>query len=153
MSQVVDPLEEIHKVAYADESVLPPPKVVKTAEQWEALLPKEAFYVCRKSDTENPFTGKFDKHYEKGIYRCIGCNEQLFKSDTKFNSGTGWPSFFSPATPNSIVYIKEGNARYFYEVKCATCHCVCSLKNMLSNYYYSLVVVAFGSCIQRWSQR
>ena len=71
-------------------------KVVKTAAEWKALLKPEAFNVLREEGTERPYSSPLDKEKRKGTFVCAGCDLPLFKSDTKFDSGTGWPSFYAP---------------------------------------------------------
>ena len=71
-------------------------KVSKTKEEWQEQLSPESFHVCREHGTEAPFTGKYNSHKAEGTYTCICCGAPLFYSDTKFNSGTGWPSYFEP---------------------------------------------------------
>lgn len=68
-------------------------KITKSDAEWKKQLTKKQYYILRTKGTEYAFSGKYNKHYTKGIYHCAGCNTPLFKSDTKFNSGTGWPSF------------------------------------------------------------
>lgn len=68
-------------------------KVIKTEAQWQKELTQEQYYILRKKGTEYAFSGKYNKHYKEGIYHCSACNTPLFKSTTKFDSGTGWPSF------------------------------------------------------------
>ena len=68
----------------------------KTDNDWKKLLSDESFRVTRQSGTERPFTGKYWNFNEDGIYKCICCGESLFESDTKFDAGCGWPSFFIP---------------------------------------------------------
>jgi peptide-methionine (R)-S-oxide reductase len=63
----------------------------------------EQYYVTRQKGTERPFTGKYNKHYKEGIYKCIGCGTALFVSDTKFDSGTGWPSFYQPISNENVA--------------------------------------------------
>jgi peptide-methionine (R)-S-oxide reductase len=70
--------------------------VAKTDAQWQEQLTPEAFQVLRKHGTERAGTSPLDKEYSKGTYRCAGCGTELFTSETKFNSGTGWPSFYQP---------------------------------------------------------
>jgi peptide-methionine (R)-S-oxide reductase len=71
-------------------------EVTKTDEEWKKLLTPEQYYVLRKHGTERAFTSPLDKQYGPGIYACAGCDLPLFSSKTKFNSGTGWPSFYQP---------------------------------------------------------
>jgi len=77
-------------------------KVVKTDEEWKQVLTPEQFEVARNKGTEPAFTGKYWNNHEKGIYRCVCCGNALFSSDTKFESGTGWPSFWAPIAPENI---------------------------------------------------
>ena len=97
-------------------------KVIKTEEAWRTQLSPEAYHVCREHGTEAPFSGKFYRHKEEGIYRCVCCGAPLFTSDTKFDSGTGWPSYFEPYSEDAMVEIKDtsfGMTRI--EVRCARC--------------------------------
>ena len=71
--------------------------ISKTNEEWKQELTKEQYKVCRLRGTEYPFTGKYWNYKEDGTYRCVCCGNELFDSETKFDSGTGWPSFWSPA--------------------------------------------------------
>lgn len=97
-------------------------KIVKSDKEWQGLLTAEQFQVARKKGTERPHTGKYDKFYEKGIYRCVCCGTDLFRSETKFDSGTGWPSFYAPIAPENVRTEKD---RSFFvertEVLCARC--------------------------------
>ncbi len=77
-------------------------KVNKTDEQWRAILSPEAFYVTRQRGTERAFTGQYWDHRARGIYRCVCCNTALFASDTKFDAGCGWPSYFEPLDPQNV---------------------------------------------------
>jgi peptide-methionine (R)-S-oxide reductase len=97
-------------------------KVVKTDQEWKQVLTPEQFEVARKKATERAFTGKYWDNHEKGIYRCVCCDNALFSSDTKYNSGTGWPSFWAPIAPENIrteTDLSLGMART--EVQCKEC--------------------------------
>ncbi|HZB99337.1 MAG TPA: peptide-methionine (R)-S-oxide reductase MsrB, partial [Nitrososphaeraceae archaeon] len=79
------------------------PKIVsKTNEEWKQELTKEQYEVCRLKGTEYPFTGKYWNCKEDGIYRCVCCGNELFNSETKFDSGTGWPSFSAPIDAHNL---------------------------------------------------
>jgi peptide-methionine (R)-S-oxide reductase len=78
-------------------------KVTKTDAEWRKQLTRMQFYVTRKNGTEPPFTGAYHNHKGKGVYRCVGCGNDLFRSNAKFDSGTGWPSFWQPAAPENIA--------------------------------------------------
>ncbi len=95
--------------------------VTKSNEEWKKILTKEQFYVLREHGTERAFSSPLDKVYEGGEYHCAGCGTLLFSSDTKFDSGTGWPSFFKPVE-NAVGTTTD---RSFFmtrtEVHCATC--------------------------------
>jgi len=78
------------------------PKINKSEEEWRKALTPEEFHVLREKGTERPFTGKYVDHKKKGTYVCAGCGNELFSSDTKFDSGTGWPSFWAPVSEDSV---------------------------------------------------
>jgi peptide-methionine (R)-S-oxide reductase len=97
-------------------------RIVKTDEEWKKELSKEEYYVLRQKGTERAFTGKLWNNHEEGIYYCAACHEKLFSSKTKFESGTGWPSFFEPINEESIAINKDtafGMLRE--EVVCSRC--------------------------------
>jgi peptide-methionine (R)-S-oxide reductase len=77
-------------------------KVAKTDEEWKQMLTPQQFEVTRKKGTERAFTGQYWNNHEKGIYRCVCCGNALFSSDTKYESGTGWPSFWAPIAHENI---------------------------------------------------
>jgi peptide-methionine (R)-S-oxide reductase len=77
-------------------------KIRKTEAEWRQQLTPEQYYVTRQKGTEHAFTGKYNNAKGKGVYRCICCGADLFSSETKFDSGTGWPSFWSPISEDSI---------------------------------------------------
>jgi len=97
-------------------------KVVKTEAEWKELLTPEQFHVTRKKGTERAFTGEHNKTKDQGIYQCVCCGNDLFKSQTKFDSGTGWPSFWEPISAENIR--TETDTSLFMkrvEVLCARC--------------------------------
>ena len=97
-------------------------KISKTNDEWKKQLSQEEYDVCRQKGTEAPFTGIYCNSKEKGTYNCLCCNEKLFSSDTKFDSGTGWPSFYKPILEDNIEYVKDyefGMTRI--EVNCKNC--------------------------------
>jgi peptide-methionine (R)-S-oxide reductase len=77
-------------------------KIRKTDEEWRRELTPEQYEVCRRKGTERAFTGQYWDCHEKGVYRCACCGNELFSSDTKFDSGTGWPSFYQPISEGSV---------------------------------------------------
>ena len=82
-------------------------KVVKSAEEWHKQLPPGVFDITRNADTEIAYTGKYWNLHDKGIYRCICCDNTLFDSATKFDSGTGWPSFWQPIAPENVTETRD----------------------------------------------
>ena len=97
-------------------------KVQKSEQEWRQELSDEEFEVTRKAGTERPFTGRYWDTKADGSYHCVCCGQQLFDSDTKFDSGTGWPSFFEPAE-NSAVETRSDNSLFMRrtEVVCSRC--------------------------------
>jgi peptide-methionine (R)-S-oxide reductase len=77
-------------------------KVRKTEEEWRRELTPEQYKVAREKGTEQAFTGEYWDHKEEGVYRCVGCGAPLFDSETKYDSGTGWPSFYAPIDEHNI---------------------------------------------------
>ncbi len=97
-------------------------EVQKTDEEWMEQLTPEEYRVLREKGTERPFTGQYYLHKEKGVYVCAGCGEELFSSDTKFDSGCGWPSFYDAENKSKIDYIEDhSHGMYRIEVVCAKC--------------------------------
>jgi peptide-methionine (R)-S-oxide reductase len=97
-------------------------KIKKSAEEWKKELTNEQFQVCRQKGTERAFTGEYWDHHEKGMYRCACCGNELFSSDTKFDSGTGWPSFWAPASDDNVT-TEDDNSFLMRrtEVMCSKC--------------------------------
>ena len=97
-------------------------KLVKTDDEWKLLLDQESYRITRESGTEKPFTGKYWDFNEKGSFKCICCGQNLFESDSKFDAGCGWPSFFVPKEDSLIDEIEDysfGMKRT--EVRCSKC--------------------------------
>lgn len=97
-------------------------KIVKSDEEWKKALTDEQYNVTRKKGTERPFTGKYYELDENGVYKCICCGNPLFKSETKFDAGCGWPSYYEPISKESVIYEEDkafGMKRT--EVMCGKC--------------------------------
>ena len=97
-------------------------KISKSEEEWKKELSPEVYNVCREHGTEAPFSGKFYNFKGDGIFTCVCCGQPLFDSNTKFDSGTGWPSFYEPVAKESIDEFKDtsyGMTRV--EVRCSKC--------------------------------
>jgi len=96
-------------------------KVVKSDSEWKEQLSPEAFYVCRQHGTEAPFSGTYNDNKEEGLYKCVCCDAPLFESETKFNSGTGWPSYYE-GVEDAITEIKDNSLGMLrVEVRCSSC--------------------------------
>lgn len=97
-------------------------KVIKTDAEWKKILTSEQFHVTRKKGTERPYTGKYWNNHEQGTYKCVCCDNDLFSSETKYESGTGWPSFWKPIAPENIV-TRPDNSFFSKrtEVLCSRC--------------------------------
>ena len=96
---------------------------MKSDSEWKKLLTEEQYHITREKGTEPPFTGKYYNSKEKGIYKCIYCGNKLFSSETKFDSGSGWPSYFAPISESNIKLESDkslGMERV--EVLCANCN-------------------------------
>ena len=100
----------------------PKEKIHKTDEEWKKELTPEQFSICRDKGTERAFTGQYWDSHEQGIYRCACCGNELFTSETKFDSGTGWPSFYAPISEETVE-TETDNSLFMRrtEVLCAKC--------------------------------
>ena len=97
-------------------------KVQKSLAQWQAKLSPEAFYVTRQQGTEKPFSGQYNNHSEPGIYHCVCCDTPLFASDTKFDAGCGWPSYFEALNPDNVrEEIDNSRGMVRTEILCNVC--------------------------------
>lgn len=97
-------------------------KILKTEEEWREILTPEQYHVLREKGTEHPFTGEYENTDEKGIYVCAACGNPLFKSETKYHSGCGWPSFYEPIDKD---HVEEKSDHSFFmrrtEILCSRC--------------------------------
>jgi peptide-methionine (R)-S-oxide reductase len=97
-------------------------KIQKSEAEWQEELSPEQFAVCRQKGTERAFTGEYYKHKEEGVYRCACCGNELFSSTTKFDSGTGWPSFWAPVRSDHVsTEVDQTHGMKRTEVLCANC--------------------------------
>lgn len=97
-------------------------EVKKTDEEWRSELSDEQYRIARQSGTERAFTGKYYNNKEQGVYRCVCCNEPLFSSEEKYDSGSGWPSFWQPLNNKKLEEIKDSShGMVRVEVRCPVC--------------------------------
>ena len=97
-------------------------RIVKTDEEWRDTLTNEQYHVTRGKGTERPFTGKYWDHKERGTYRCVGCGQPLFASSTKYDSGSGWPSFYAPVDETAVAtHTDDSHGMSRTEVHCGRC--------------------------------
>ncbi len=94
----------------------------KTDEEWQKILPADVYYVARQKGTERAFTSKYEHSKDIGTFYCAVCGNPLFRSDTKFESGCGWPSFYEPISKTSVIYLKDNSfGMERTEVECGRC--------------------------------
>jgi peptide-methionine (R)-S-oxide reductase len=99
-----------------------PPKVLKSDAEWRRVLTPEQYHVTREHGTERAFTGPYWNAKDKGLYTCVCCGSPLFRSETKFDSGTGWPSYFAPVSATAVT--EHDDRKWFMrrtEIRCAAC--------------------------------
>ncbi len=97
-------------------------KVNISEDEWKKILPADVYYIARQKGTERPWTSKFENFKEVGTYYCAACGNALFKSDTKFESGCGWPSFYEPISKGAIIYTPDhSHGMTRTEVQCGRC--------------------------------
>ena len=97
-------------------------KVEMSEEEWKKVLPKDVYSIARLKGTERPWSSKFEKFNDTGTYYCAACGNPLFKSDTKFDSGCGWPSFYEPISKESIIYTEDRtHGMIRTETQCGRC--------------------------------
>lgn len=93
-----------------------------SSEEWQKVLPEDIYYIARQKGTERPWSSKYEKFKEIGTYYCAVCGNPLFKSDAKFESSCGWPSFYEPVSKTSIIYLKDSShGMERIEVQCGRC--------------------------------
>jgi peptide-methionine (R)-S-oxide reductase len=97
-------------------------KVTKTEAEWKKQLTPNQYYVTRQKGTEPPFTGEYESADTEGTYTCVCCGQPLFRSETKFHSGSGWPSFYAPAEPSAVATETDtSHGMRRTEVRCSSC--------------------------------
>lgn len=97
-------------------------KIIKTEEEWREQLTADQYYVLRKHGTERPFTGEYVNNKANGVYSCAACGQELFASDTKFESGTGWPSFWDVVDKGNVTLVEDRSFGMIrIEVRCSRC--------------------------------
>jgi peptide-methionine (R)-S-oxide reductase len=117
-----DPKKSVQLYSVDKKETITVEKIVKTDEEWRKQLSPAAYHVTREKGTERAFTGEYWDNHDKGTFQCVCCGTDLFASDTKFESGTGWPSFYQPVSEKNVVLendVSFGMVRS--EVVCARC--------------------------------
>jgi peptide-methionine (R)-S-oxide reductase len=97
-------------------------KIQKTEDEWRALLTPEQYHITRQKGTERPFTGKYYHHKDQGTYLCVACGNELFRSEAKYESGSGWPSFWVPVSEDNVDTARDtSHGMVRTEVTCSRC--------------------------------
>ena len=97
-------------------------KIQKSEKEWREILTSEQYHITREKGTERPFTGKYYRHKEEGTYLCVACGNELFSSETKYESGSGWPSFYEPASSEKVDEARDAShGMVRTEVMCSRC--------------------------------
>jgi peptide-methionine (R)-S-oxide reductase len=110
------------KQGYTDAATATDGKIVKTDTQWRQILTPEQYSILRQKGTEQPYTGIYNDHYEKGTYQCAACGQVLFKSDTKYPSHCGWPAFYDVEQKGRVIRRTDrGHGMVRVEVQCSRC--------------------------------
>ena len=107
-------------------------RIEKTEEEWRAQLSPEEFHITRRAGTEPAFTGRYWDNHEDGMYRCVCCGTQLFSSDTKFDSGTGWPSFTEPVNLEHVE-LRPDNSHFMRRTEVVCRHCDAHLGHVFND--------------------
>lgn len=111
-----------HSFDLKEKGIIMPEKVVKSDDGWKRILTPEQYKIIRQKGTEPPFTGEYHNFKGKGIFRCVGCGNDLFRSEAKFDSGTGWPSFWEPISGQNVTTSPDtSNGMVRTEVTCNRC--------------------------------
>jgi peptide-methionine (R)-S-oxide reductase len=98
------------------------PRIKKTEQEWKKQLTYEQYHILREKGTERAFTGKYWDNHEKGVYYCAACQQKLFSSETKYESGTGWPSFYKPVDDSAVaIHLDRSAGMIREEVVCSNC--------------------------------
>ena len=127
-------------------------KIKKSKEEWQEQLTPEQYHIAREKGTERPFTGEYYQNKEDGVYRCVCCGTELFSSETKYDSGSGWPSFWEPATKENVK-TEEDHSHFMQrtEVLCSTCDA--HLGHVFPDHEAALVRVPQGQVLQSLARR
>ncbi|MGC9333651.1 MAG: peptide-methionine (R)-S-oxide reductase MsrB [Anaerolineae bacterium] len=97
-------------------------EIQKTEEEWRAILTPEQYHITRQKGTERPFTGKYYRHKDRGTYLCVACGNELFSSEAKYESGSGWPSFWLPVSEDNVDMVRDtSHGMVRTEVTCSRC--------------------------------